>query len=167
MNDAEKTKLYTAVRTIVNMESELRNMIGRSARAAKFWDDTAKSSKGMDANQKKKLRDAAASIVKLTRDAKVVLKDLDSALKDSRDAKVLATCATGKEFRDKVLVKRLASARKFDTDAMSTMNAITTVLGGGDGLWPGMNEVDPKVTINSIKQFSSYFTAMRLGLAKL
>src|ERR1700726_2008042 len=98
MNDAEKNKLHTAVRTIVNMEGELRNMIGRSPRAAKFWDDTAKSSKGLDANQKKKLRDAAASVVKLTKDAKVVLKDLDGALKDSGDAKMLATCATGKEF---------------------------------------------------------------------
>lgn len=165
MNDAEKNKLHGAVRTIVNMEGELRNMIGRSPRAAKFWDDAAKSNKGLDANQKKKLRDASAAIMKLTSAAKVVLKDLDGALKDSGDAKQLAAYATGKEFRDKVLAKRLASSRKFDADASSTMNAITTIL--GDTMWPGMSAVDPKVTINSIKQFSAYFNAMRLDLAKL
>jgi hypothetical protein len=165
MNDADKKQLYSALSIIVNMEAQLTNMMGRSARAAKYWAEAGKKNTTMDEKQKQNLKAAINGIAQLTKDAKVVLKDLNSCAKEASDAKVLAKYGSGKEYRDKVVVKRLASARSFDQNGGKFVLNLMSVLGGG--LYPGMRDVDPKVTVDSVKEFSSYFNKMRIELAKL
>jgi hypothetical protein len=140
-------------------------MVGRSGRAAKYWEEAAK--KNSDEENKKKIAAAASDITKLTKDAKTVLKDLAACAKDATDAKLAAYSGSGKDFREKVAMKRLASAKKLEADGMRFVNGLKNILPGGGGLWPGMNDVDPKVTVESLTNFSHYWNEMRIELAKL
>jgi hypothetical protein len=166
MNDADKKKLYNALGLITNMTAQLSNLGGRAPRAAKYWADALKKKDStLDAAQKQKLKGAIVAIEKLTKDAKVVAKDLETCGKEAGDAALLAKYATGKEYRDKVVAKRLASSKAFDQSAHQFLLGMKSVLSGG--MYPGMGEVDPKVTVDSLANFSSRYNEMRIGLAKL
>jgi hypothetical protein len=165
MNDADKKQLYNALSIIVNMEAQLTNMMGRSARAAKYWAEAGKKNTSMDEKQKQSLKAAIAGIAQLTKDAKVVLKDLNTCAKEAGNTAFLAKYPSGKEYRDKVVVKRLASAKAFDQNGGKFLLNLMNVL--GSSMYPGMHEADPKVTVDSVKGFSSYYNKMRIELAKL
>ncbi|MDT4894180.1 MAG: hypothetical protein QOE97_3215 [Pseudonocardiales bacterium] len=165
MNDADKKKLYQGVAILVNMEAPLNNMIGRSARAAKHWTELVKANKTLDEKQRAAMKRVVTGVTKLTTDAKTVLKDLNALGTDAGNAKLLAAAPTAKEFRDKVVSKRLASSKKFDQDAHQVLLDLKGVLGGS--LFIGMNDVDVKVTVNSLNDFSSSYNKMRIELAKL
>jgi hypothetical protein len=163
VNDADKKKLYAAVSTIVNLEAQLTNLGGRGGRAAKLWAETASKSK--DEKVKKGLKAASAGLTELLKDAKVVLKDLNALGKDTGNATLLAGHATGKEFRDKVVAKRLASSKAFEQKAAKFTNGVMSILGGN--LYPQMSDVDVKVSMASLKNFAHYYNEMRIGLAKV
>jgi hypothetical protein len=166
MNDADKAKLYSALGTITNLTAQLSNLAGRGPRAAKYWTEAVKKKDStLDAAQKQKLKAAIAAIEKLTKDAKVVAKDLEACGKEAGDAALLAKCATGKAYRDTVVAKRLASSKAFDQGAHQFLLGMKGVLGGS--MYPGMREPDAKVTVDSLTNFSSYYNEMRIGLAKL
>jgi hypothetical protein len=165
MNDAEKKKLYQGVAILVNMEVPLNNMIGRSSRAAKHWSEQVKANKTLDDKQRAAMKRVVEGVGKLTTDAKTVLKDLNSLGKDAGNAQLLAAAPTAKEFREKVVAKRLASSKKFDQDAHKVLLDLMSVLGGK--LYIGMGDVDIKVTVNSLNDFSSTYNKMRIELAKL
>jgi hypothetical protein len=164
MNDADKKQLYTALGIITNLDAQLSNLASRSTRAGKYWADAYKTNKTLDPKQKQNLKAAIEAIAKLTKDAKIVGKDLDACAKDAGAAN-LAKYATGKEFREKVVVKRLASAKAFDQTGGKFLLNLMSVL--GSGMYPGQSEADPKVTVNSVKNFSDYYNKMRIELAKL
>jgi hypothetical protein len=162
MNDADKKRLSTAIATSMNLQADLTNMIGRGPRAAKFWAEQAKRT-NFDAAQKKKLKDISAVTLKLVKDAKVVVKDLHTLHIESN--KLYDKFGSGKEFRDKHVAKRLATSRALDQNATKMVLALKSVLGGG--LWPGMREVDPKVVVDSLEEFSRRFGEMRIDLGRV
>ncbi|HZC72256.1 MAG TPA: hypothetical protein VE442_16295 [Jatrophihabitans sp.] len=165
MNDADKRQLYNALGTVTNLTAHLSNLLGRAPRATKYWTDVLKKNGEWEAAKKANMKAAITLIAKLTKDAKVVSKDLENCAREAGDAKLLAKYPTGKAYRDQVVVKRLASAKAFDQNGAKFVSAMMSVL--GSGLYPGMRDVDPKVTVDSIKNFSSYFNEMRIELAKL
>lgn len=163
MDDTEMDKLATAVPIVVNMEAQLKNLSGRVDRAIKVWSKAASDS--TDAANKQKLKVAVIEMTRLAKDAKVVLKDLNSLAKDSGNAKILASCPTAKAFRDTVANKRLASSKAWDDKAMQFSTAMLRILGGR--MYPGMGDVDVKVTMQSIKNFNHYYNEMRVAFAKV
>ncbi|MDP9091886.1 MAG: hypothetical protein M3N95_02835 [Actinomycetota bacterium] len=166
MNDADKKKLHSALGIITNLTAHLSNLAGRSPRAAKYWAEALnKKDSSLDAAQKQKLKNAIAAIEKLTKDAKVVAKDLEACGREASDAALLAKFATAKQFRDTVVAKRLASSKAFDQNAHQFLLSMKGIL--GSNMYPGMRDADPKVTVDSLANFSSYYNEMRIGLAKL
>ena len=165
MNDADVKAVHAAVSIMVNMEAHLNNLLGRSSRAAKFWADQAKTNKGMDAAQKKKMKDAAEAIPGLAKTAKTVLKDLDLMAKAASTAN-LANYASGKDFRDKVAVGHLASSKKFDLDGTTFVTNLKAVI-GPKMPYPGKGLPDPQVTVESMTNFSHYYNEMKIAFGKL
>jgi hypothetical protein len=163
MIDADKKKLRQAIVITVNLQSDLTNLQSRGTRAAKYWAEQA-ARPNFDAKQKAQLKKISAMALKLVKDAKVVIKDLHTLGMESND-KLFDKFATGKEYRDKHVAKRLASSRALDTNATTFVSSLNSVIGGG--LWPGMKTVDPQVTVDSLKEFSRRFGEMRMELGRV
>jgi hypothetical protein len=168
VNDADKKKLQTALMTITTLEGKLEDLMGRGPGAVKFWAGQAATNKGMTDKQRQTLKATyVPGMTKLVKDAKVVLKDLNSLYKEGSDAKVLASFATGKEFRDKAATKRLATMKAFDQSAAKFVLALTSFFGPGDTDYPGMAEAAVKPAVAALKGATTYYNTIRIDLAKL
>jgi hypothetical protein len=163
VNDADKVKVKATLGKCVNLEAELTNLMGRGGRAANYLAKYGKDNQGMDAAQKAKMKSIAAGISKASKDAKPVHKELLACEMAGRDVKVLAKYATAKEFRDKFVGKRLVTARKLDQDASKLTFTITTLLSFG---YPGSDNADVRVSVDSLTEFSRLFAELRVLLAK-
>ena len=169
MNDVDKKKLQSALMTITTLEGKIEDVMKKGPRAAKFWlDEYAAKRPGQPEALQRKLKAVyAPGIMKLLKDAKVVLKDLDTLYKEAGSAKVLATYPTGKEFRLKVADKRLANLKKFDVSASQFVWAVTTHFGPSDPNYPGMSNEYVRPVIVGLQAVSQYYAAIRTDLAKL
>lgn len=161
-NDADKKKVGDAIVVITSIEGQLENVTKRSANAVKAWTETANTSNN-PAVAKTINEVLVPFLKKLTSDAKPVLKDLAALYLEGSDAKLLAKYADWKAFREKATLK-LASSKALDVNASRLLLAVSTVLGGG--FYPNLGNVDVKVTVDSLKNFSTYFNALRIALAK-
>ena len=165
MNDADVKKLYAALSITVNLEAQLKNFQSRSGRAGKAWTGWLKTGQ-RDAQQTTDMKAALAALAKLTKDASVVLKDLDKAAKDAGNKQTLAKYATGKEYRDKVLVKQLASVVAWDQNGTKFVTSMTKVI--PPFLYPKpAGGVDETVTHDSVTTFQHYHAEMKKALAQL
>ena len=162
MNDADKKKVFSAVAIVTNIEGQLKNIIGRGPNAAKEWGEDYKRS--TDDEVKKKLKgDLIPGMNSLVKDAKKVLKDLESLAKET-ETKKIAAYATGKDFRTKA-TKLLSSCKDYDVAASKLLLVLMNSL--GNGLYPGMSSVDVQATVGYLKNFSTYYNSIRIELAKL
>jgi hypothetical protein len=166
MKDADVDKLYAALRISVNLETQLTNFLSRGGRAGKNWTVWVKDKKRTPEHVAA-MKPALTTLAKMTKDAKVVVKDLDKATKNAANKDVLAKYATGKEYRDKVLVKQLASVRTWDQDCAKFIASINKCV--PPFLFPAgaPGGVDEKVTYESMKTYQHYFDEMQKELAKL
>jgi hypothetical protein len=164
MNDADKKKLGPALNMINSIEGQLENVIKRGPAAIKAWEDTAKSTSNEDL--KKKLKgQIVPQCAELIKKAKSALKDLNTLYKEGSEAKKLAAYPTGKDFRTKT-AKYMAHTKTFDENSAKFVLLVTTAL-GSPALYPAMGDVGVKVTMDSIGNFSTYLTALKVELAKL
>ena len=166
MKDADVDQLYDALRITVNLEAQLTNFLGRAERAGKAWANWAKDSK-RSPEQSTTMKAALATLGKMAKDAKLVLKDLDKATKEA-NKQALAKYATGKEYRDKVLVKQHASVRTWEQNGTKFVAQMSKVVPPFP--FPKATSaqgVDETVTVDSAKNFSHYLAEMQKSLAKL
>ena len=163
MNDADVDKLYDALRISVNLEAQLTNFLSRGGRATKAWAGWLKTST-VDAGAKAQMKEALTALAKMGKDAKIVLKDLDKATK-AADKATLAKYKTGKEYRDKVLSKQLASVRTWDQNCNKFMTSMAKVVPPFG--YPNNRGVDETATYGAVKNFQHYYDEMSKGLAKL
>lgn len=163
MNPTDTQKLQSALAVLTNVHAELANLVGRGLRASKAW--VTESENAKNPKVKAGTKQWAAALAQLMKQAKVVDKDLKQLGKEAGDAKLLGKYATAKEFRDKVVAKRLASSKAFDEAASRLVLAV--LADGGDNLYPGMNNVDVKVSMNSMKNFNKRYNDLRISLGKV
>jgi hypothetical protein len=123
VNDPEFKKFIAALRPIVNLEAPLKNYLSRAPRAAKHWTAQAKDARWSDQDVSR-FKLSVATLGKLTKDAKTVLKDWEK-ITMTANPKGLAKYATGKEFRDKVLEKQLKSFESWDGGCEVFITAMT------------------------------------------
>lgn len=164
MDDADVKKLYSALAITVNLEAQLTNFLSRGGRATKAWTGWLKTA-NVEAAQKAQMKEALIALTKLGKDAKIVLKDLDKATKDAGNKTTLAKYKTGKEYRDKVLSKQLASVRAWDQNCNKFMTSIAKVVPPFG--YPNNRGVDETATYGAVKNFQHYYDEMSKGLAKL
>lgn len=165
MNDADIDKLYDALRITVNLEAQLANFLNRSTRAGKKWAGWA-ASKDRSAEQKANMKAALTPLSALVKNAKLVLKDLDKATK-AASKQALAKYPSGKDYRDKVLTKQLASVRTWDQDGAKFLAAMAKVVPPFQFPKGDPQGVDEKVTFESVQTYAHYFGEMQKSLAKL
>jgi hypothetical protein len=166
MNDADVKKLYNALSITVNIEAHLNNMLGRGARAGKAWTGWAKA-KDRDAAKATKMKDALSLLSKLLKDAKIVLRDLDKATREAGNKQNLDKYATGKEYRDKILAKQLASLRAWEQNGTKFITIMNGLVPPFPFPKPGKPPVDETVTYDSVTNFLHYYGEMKKELAKL
>jgi hypothetical protein len=168
VNDADKKKLDSALMTITTLEGKLEDLLRKGPGAAKYWATYIKTNKGLtDAQKKRVTGEYVPGMVKLVKDAKVVLKDLNALYKDASNPKILAAFATGKEFRAKHAEKRLASMKAFELFTSKYILALTTFYGKGDTDYLGMEQAAVRPAVESLKAAASYYNEIRADLAKL
>jgi hypothetical protein len=168
VNDADKKKLQTALMTITTLDGKLEDLLRKGPGAAKYWAAYVKTNKGLtDAQKKRVTGEYVPGMGKLLKDAKVVLKDLNTLYKEGSNPKVLASYPTGKEFRAKLAEKRLASMRAFELFSSKYIFALTTFYGKNDTDYLGMEQAAVRPAIESIKAAASYYNEIRADLAKL
>jgi hypothetical protein len=163
MDDADVKKLYSALAITVNLEAQLTNFQSRGGRAGKAWTAWLKATT-VDPPQKAQMKEALTALSSLAKTVKVVLKDLDKTTKDANKT-TLAKYSTGKEYRDKVLSKQLASVRAWDKDCNKFMTSIAKVV--PPFRHPNDKAVDEKATYTAVQNFLHYYDEMSKGLAKL
>jgi hypothetical protein len=166
MNDADVKKLYGALAITVNLEAQLTNFIGRSGRAGKAWSGWV-IEKGRDPEAAVNMKTTLSALSKLVKNAKVVLKDLDKATKEAGNKATLAKYATGKDYRDKVLTKQLASVRAWDQNCAAFMTSMSQVVPPFPYPKPTGAGVDETVTYDSIKNYMHYYSEMKKDLDQL
>jgi hypothetical protein len=166
MKDADVDKLHAALRITINLEAQLKNFQSRGGRAGKNWTLWLKDKKRTPEHVAA-MKPALTTLAKMAKDAKVVLKDLDKATKDAGRKDVLAKYATGKEYRDKVLVKQLASVRTWDQDCAKFIASIGKCVPPFPFPAGVPGAVDEKVTYEAMKNYQHYFDEMQKELAKL
>lgn len=164
MDDSDKTKLQSALSDVDSLLGQLSNINKRGQNAVKEWAQDVARSTDKDAQAKLKGK-VMVPMVKLLKTTKSVEKDLEALYKEGSDAKKLAAYADGKAFRTKALTKYLVSSKQFEYDALKLLADLQGLLGGG--MYPGMGNTDVKATVESIKNFSKYYNAFRIDLAKL
>jgi hypothetical protein len=186
MKDPEFKKFIAALRPIVNLEAPLKNYLKRAPRAAKHWTAQAKDSR-WSGQEVSGFKLSVATLGKLTKDAKTVLKDWEK-ITMTANPKGLANYATGKEFRDKVLAKQLKSFESWDTDCEVFMRAMTNLAkpahaiavadaAAAKALKPDAKPhpvvsdpgqaADQIATWEAVTSYRHYFNQLTTGLAKL
>lgn len=167
MNDADVKQLYRALAITVNLETQITNFLSRSGRAGKAWAGWAKE-KGRDPRKAAEMKTSLSELSKLMKNAKVVLKDLDKATKDASNKANLAKYATGKQYRDTVLTKQLASVRAWDQNCTAFITSMSQIV-APIALYPKPTGqgVDETVTYDSIKNYLHYYGEMKKGLDQL
>lgn len=161
MNDTDKKKLQNALSIVDSLQGQLSNIAKRGPGAAKEWAaDMARA----QAENKPKIKSLVSASVKLVKDAKSVVKDLEALYKEGSDVKRLAGYADGKTFRTKT-AKHLASGRSLYDASTKLRTQLLSILGGG--MYPGMSNVDVKAFVVALQAYERYFDALRVDLAKL
>jgi ABC-type phosphate transport system auxiliary subunit len=164
MDDAQRNKLTNPISMVVSMRAELNNLSGRVGRAVAAWTQAVADQK--DAKRKQALKARIKEIAELGKNAKAVIKDLDSLAADANNPKVLASCATAKVFRDTVAVKRLASSKAWDANAMRFSTDMLNIMGDRKE-YPAWKDVDARITMQTITNFNEYYGKLRVAFAKV
>jgi hypothetical protein len=166
MNAADQEKLYHALNQLAAMDGEVREFPARAKAAADYWTDAAAHTD--DAAKNKSLTAAAAAVTRLIKDGKVVVKDIGMVIKT--DKAISSYAGTAKQYRYKIVAKRLASAKSFDLDAQRLI-ANVVAMGGDPFKFNPKQDPASKVnvvkTMDHLKQFSNYYNELRVRLAKL
>jgi hypothetical protein len=163
--DAKDTdKLHEALAGLTNLDADLSNFAGRSARAGKAWATWAK-----DPNRSKEqvaaMKAVLAALTKMGKDAKALRSDITKIGKSAGDQKVLAAHPTAKSYRDKVLVKQLAGLKKWAQTGAEFEKEMKTVV--PPFRHPNAKGVDEVVTYDSVTNFVARYKQMNDALAKL
>jgi hypothetical protein len=162
MNAAEKMKVDNVTDVVDKLQEQAGNVNKHAAPAAKALKVLLPH---QDDVNRKKLQASIKTLAELGQGIKTVKKDLDAILKDGRSAKVIQACPDAKTFRDKLVVKRVASTRKWEGQALSLVANIKNT--GKPNMWPGVGEADVIATINYIGYFSGYVNALKVALAQV
>lgn len=166
MNDAEAKKIISALTNVVNIDAALSNFTNRSARAGKLWAQWgSKNGKAFPEGQAH-MKLALGALSKMIKDAKLVRKDIDKLAKEASPT-ALAKYKTGKEYRDQVLRKRLASAKSFHQNSDKFVAEMAKVLDGFPFVTVQEGGVDEKATFGYVQDFQHYYAAMDKGLSSL
>lgn len=165
MNDADMQKIWDALSGVVNLEAQLNNFGGRSARAGKFWTSWLKLDK-READATKNMKAALAELAKLMKSVKPVLKDLDTATKLATKQN-LAKASTAKEYRDKVLVKQLAALNSWEATGQKFVTSMNAVVAPFPFPKSPAALADVTVTYDSVKESVRLCGEMKKTLGRL
>lgn len=165
VNDADVDKLYSALSITTNIDGQMTNLLGRGARAGKFWASWLKESK-READAATNMKAALAALEKLLKDAKTVMRDLDKATKAANKA-TLAKYPTGKNYRDTVLTKQLASLQKWEQNATAFLASMAKVVPPFKFPKSPAALADTTVTYDSMTNYLHYYGEMKKQLAAL
>lgn len=163
MNDAEAKKIISSLTNVVNMDAALSNFTNRSTRAGKLWAQWGSTNGKAFPQGQAHMKVALGALSKMIKDAKLVRKDVDKLAKEASPA-VLSKYKTGKEYRDKVLRKRLASARSWNQNADKFVAEMAKVLDGFPFVTVAEGGVDETATVRYVQDFQHYYKAMDTGL---
>jgi hypothetical protein len=165
MNTAENKKLTEALDPLAQMAVELTEFPARAKATADYWAGAA--AQAGDAAKKKSAAAAAAALTDLVKNSKVVLKDISPIMEGKR---ISAYAGTAKEYRDKVMPKRLASAKAFDLNAQRLIAHVVTIENDPFKFRPKQDppsKVNLVKTMDHLRDFSYSYNELRIRLAKL
>lgn len=163
MNPKDEEKIKAVAGMVTTVEGPLEDIARRAPGAVKAW---IAQLPALDAAQQAKMKsDVLAPTVKLIKDVKAVLKDLESLYKEGSEAKKLAAYADGKAFRAKPGTKYLVTAKQFELDSLKCTAALKNIIGGGF-IVCGDN-TDVKVFTTTVEKFSKCLTVLKMELNKL
>lgn len=163
MNDNDKKIIHNAISIVDNVRGQLTNIGKRGPGAAKTWKE--EFARMTDAANKAKLKDGVlVPLLKLLKDLKTVIKDLDALYKEGAEPKKLAAYADAKAFRAKAMTKYLASAKTFEATAQHMILQLKNILGAP--FYPGMSDVDVKALVGYVDAYVHYYNELRIALAK-
>ncbi len=115
-----------------------------------------------DANKKLLVSDVLPSLLQVIKRGKPALKDLGDLVKEG-STKRIVNYADIKAFRAKA-AKLLASSKALEESSLKFTMSIAKMT--DDGLFPGVSDVEVKATIMSVENFTKYYNAFRIALAK-
>ena len=162
MNDAEVKKVYEALRIGINLEAQLKNFVSRGPRAGTAWATWAKDA-SRKPQEKTAIKPALVTYTKLSKNVKLTLKDLDSAMTGAKKEK-LAKFANGKEYRDKVLKIALKSVNVWGIDAKAFLDQMKKVSPPMSYPQNSKDGVDEVATIAAIKNYVHYYGELAKAL---
>jgi hypothetical protein len=163
MNPKDEAKIKDAAGIVTLVEAPLEDIARRGPGAVKAW---IAQMPNLDATQQAKLKnDVVTPAVKLIKDIKAVLKDLESLYKEGTDAKKLAAYADGKAFRAKPGTKYLVAAKQFELDSLKCTTALKNVI--GKGYVPAGDNTDVTIFVTMVEKYSKSLTSLKMGLNKL
>jgi hypothetical protein len=153
-------KVCNALTAAINMEAQASNLVGAHATGAvKSLESDAKSQG--DEGKKKIKGECIPQLEKVLKDAKQVLKDLNTLWDEASQGKLKAV-ADPKAFRAKAQA-HISSARALEESGLKFKLSLDL----GSGLYRCMGDVNVKATVVSIESFSQYYNTLKVDLNKL